>query len=345
MLLGTIAFVITSLAGLNISTALICCGIAILPLALFARSQYSAAIRRDWQRAKGKLQGADLRKLLTFLYYGLSFILLCVFFDQVMIDKRDGIFTGGSHNLGDLPFHLGAIFSFTDGNNFPPENPSFAGAKFSYPFIADLVTAIFIKLGSGVRDAMLVQNLAWAFSLFILIGKFVSRLTGERLAGRLAPILLFLTGGLGFFWFFQDYWINNVSLSQFLTKLPADYSINDDFAWGNSLTTLFLTQRSLLLGMPLTIVVLQYLWRIFSSESKQGSRYSTLLPTILVGLFAGMLPLIHLHSLAVLFIVTSFVFIFAPRKWEHWVVFGVAVAIVAIPELAWSLSGSAEQGQ
>ena len=62
-----------------------------------------------------------------------------------MIETKDGIFTGGSQNLGDLPFHLGAIFCFTEGNNFPPENPSFAGAKFSYPFMADLVTAVFCQ--------------------------------------------------------------------------------------------------------------------------------------------------------------------------------------------------------
>ena len=30
------------------------------------------------------------------------------------LETPRGIFTGGSQNLGDLPFHLGAIFSFTE---------------------------------------------------------------------------------------------------------------------------------------------------------------------------------------------------------------------------------------
>ena len=342
-LFGTIGFVVTLLSGLSVAASVLILAIALAPLALLLRKDIIREGRKDWQKAKGKLQGADLRKFSRFLYYAVCFVLLWLFFDQAMIVKRDGIFTGDSHNLGDLPFHLGAIFSFTDGNNFPPENPSFAGAKFSYPFIADLVTAIFMKMGAGLRDSMFVQNLAWAFSLFILLERFVLRLTGERLAGRLAPVLLYLSGGLGFIWFFKDYGINNLGFTDFLWKLPADYTINDDFAWGNSLTTLFLTQRSLLIGMPLAIVVLHYLWKVYARATDERPKLLDLTPSLVVGAFAGMLPMIHLHSLAVLFVVTAFLFLFSFRKWEYWIAFGVAVAAVAVPELLWSLTGSASK--
>ncbi|HBR56510.1 MAG TPA: hypothetical protein DEA22_03430, partial [Blastocatellia bacterium] len=183
-----------------------------------------------------------------------------------MIETDQGIFTGGSNNLGDLPFHLGAVFSFTDGANFPPVNPNFSGSKFTYPFIADLTSAMFLKLGVGaVRDVMLVQNTAWAFSLLIVFEGFVRRITENRLAARMAAFFLFFSGGLGFIAFLGDYWAQGVGFFEFLGHLPKDYTINDQFRWGNSLVTLFLTQRSLLLGMPITVIVLAGIWKIYIS--------------------------------------------------------------------------------
>jgi hypothetical protein len=54
-----------------------------------------------------------------------------------------------------------------------------------------------------------------------------------------------------------------------------------------------------------------------------------------------MLPLIHLHSLAVLFVVTAFLFVCKPEKWRAWIAFGVGTTLIAVLELLWSTAGSA----
>ena len=202
---GTIAFLLSMAGGLTPITAVATLVVTMLPLAVFYRADARKNLRHDWAKAKGKLEGANRTKALRFIYYAAFLLLFVLFFQRAMIVTDQGIFTGGSNNLGDLPFHLGAIFGFTDGANFPPQNPSFAGARFSYPFIADLVTAAFMELGAGVTAAMVVQNVAWAFSLLIILERFVLKLTGDRLAGKIAPVLLFLSGGLGFIWFFGDF--------------------------------------------------------------------------------------------------------------------------------------------
>jgi hypothetical protein len=353
-LYGTLTFLIGSFTGLEIA-APAALAITMLPLLLFINKTRRRALRLDWQRANNKLQGGSARSFLRFAFYAFFCVLFWVFFSQAMYQTPQGIFTGGSNNLGDLPFHLGAIFGFTDGANLPPQNPSFAGAKFSYPFIADLATAGFLKLGADVNSAMFVQNVAWAFSLLVVLERFVVHLTGDRLAGRLAPWLLFFSGGLGFIWFFQDYWHSAKGFFDFLNNLPKDYTIGNDYRWGNSLITLFITQRSLLLGMPLTIVVLERLWEWFSSEkvkegkSEKVDSRSTPFFTLslfnfspfLLGVIAGTLPLVHLHSLAVLFVVTVFLLGLDPENWKTWVAFGVGVVMIAVPELVWSISGSA----
>jgi len=52
---------------------------------------------------------------------------------------------------------------------------------------------------------------------------------------------------------------------------------------------------------------------------------------------------VHLHSLAALFIVTAFCFAMRPARWREWLIFGVGVCIVTVPELLWSISGTATE--
>ena len=341
---GTVSFLLAMAAGLNVGTVAGSLVISLLPIILISRGERRKRFHLDWERAKGKLRGASRAKALQFFYYAAFLFLFILFFAQTMYDTDQGIFTGGSNNLGDLPFHLGVILGFTDGANFPPQNPSFAGAKFSYPFISDLVTACFMNLGAGLREAMVVQNVAWAFGLLVVLERLILKLTGDRLSSKLAAPLLFFSGGLGFIWFFGDFAAQGKGLVEFLSQLPKDYTIGDEFRWGNSMITLFITQRSLLLGMPLTLIVLGVLWRVFIAETqRRGEELRQWLTVFIVGLIAGMLPLVHLHSLAVLFIVTGVLFFLRLDRWRQWVAFGVGVCVLAIPELGWSLTGSASE--
>lgn len=342
---GTALFALTFVFGLtyvSVGAALL---ISLSPLFLLTDKDRRKRFNSDKAKAFGKLQGGTLARFTGFAFYAFFFIVFCLFFSQTMYTTPAGIFTGGSNNLGDLPYHLGAIFSFTEAGNFPPQNPSFAGAKFTYPFIADLITAATMRLGANVESAFFIQNVAWAFSLLVILERFAVWLTGNKLAGRIAPILLFFSGGLGFVWFAKDYWEQGLSLWQFLWNLPRDYTIGEHFRWGNSMVVLFITQRSLLLGMPLTLLVLGWLWRHFktdqteNAEAESGSKQFVL--PIAFGLIAGTLPLIHLHSLVVLFAVTACLFILQPSKWKHWIAFGAGVCLIAVPELTWSMTGSA----
>ena len=348
---GLALFLLSEWIGFNVPTILVAYAVAALPLFILRRKSVKAEFAHDWAVAKGKLQGSNIHKFAKFLYYAFFALLFLAFFGKAMIVAADGIFTGGSQNLGDLPFHLGAIFSFTDGANFPPTNPSFAGAKFTYPFVADLLTASLVKLGAAVDTAMWVQNVSWAFSLLVILEAKVKRLTGSRLAGKFAVPLLFFSGGFGFLWFLKDYWQGAQGIWELIWHLPKDYTIGDDFRWGNSLVTLFITQRSLLLGMPLALAVIGYLWGLFATEGAaktergkvEGVGFAGPIPIFVLGLITGTLPLIHAHSLAVVFVISGCWFFFSLHRWKEWIAFAAGVSLIAIPELAWILAGSASK--
>ena len=362
VLFGLVAFALACGFGFSIATVSLALAITLLSALPLVQKNIRQSCAEDVRRAKAEFENTDLRKISSVIYHLFFLILFYFFFSRVMIETAQGIFTGGSQNLGDLPFHLGAIFSFTEGNNVPPENPSFAFAKFTYPFMTDFLAACFVKLGAGVAGAMLAQNICLAFSLVVLFEKFTFALTKSRLAGRLAPVILLFSGGLGFLLFFRDYWHDGRSLLEFLWNLPKDYTIRpQSFRWGNPLVVLFMTQRSLLLGMPLTLIVLTKLREIFNAKpqnrktakeaiNKDGhdeqdkqtfSIFRFPFSIFFIGLLAGTLPLIHAHSLVVLFIVAAFLFFLRIDRWREWIVFGVGVSIVAVPELVWALTGSA----
>ena len=353
-LFGLTAFLVGCAFGLTRATVFLSLVIALLPLVLLTKKDLRETFLSDFRKSPE----LNSKNSLNALYYLAFFVLLYFFFDRAMIETGQGIFTGGSQNLGDLPFHLGAIFSFSEGQNLPPENPSFAFAKFTYPFMVDFLTACFVTLGASVRNAMMWQNIALGFSLIVLFENFARALTKNRLAGKLSPVIFILCGGLGFLIFFRDYLNDGRPLFEFLWNLPGDYTIREKgFRFGNSLVVLFMTQRGFLLGMPLTLIVLTYLWKIFSGENKEeihtdeqdnpGKRISPFLPfslsPLLIGFLAGTLVLTHAHSLAVLFIVCAFLFFFSLEKWRFWITFGLSVAVVAVPQLVWIMTGSASR--
>jgi hypothetical protein len=358
-LYSLVAFLIFCFLGMSVATVWLSILLTLAPLALLAKKDFRERVSANLSAAGKALEGVGGTKIASFAYYAVLMIILYFFFDRAMFFTKDGIFTGASQNLGDLPFHLGAIFSFSEGNNFPPENPSFAFAKFTYPFMADLIAACLVKIGAGVAEAMLAQNLLLGFSLIVLLERFAFKLTGNRLAGKFAPVILLFCGGAGFVAFLRDYWQDGRSIFEFLLNLEKDYTIRQEgLRWGNSLVVLFITQRGLLLGLPLTLIVLTKLWEIFSGEKAEkwkGEKAEEATETkrdfftfsrfhfsiFFVGLLAGTLPLIHVHSLAVLFVVCAVLFFFRFDKWKEWIAFGVAVSLVAIPELIWVMTGSA----
>jgi hypothetical protein len=94
-------------------------------------------------------------------------------FSRAVIEDRGGISTGLLNNFGDLPFHLSVITSFAFGNNFPPEDPTYAGVRFTYPFISDFVSAMFVRCGATCASRCSSRT---SFSDF--------RLSGWSIAGR-----------------------------------------------------------------------------------------------------------------------------------------------------------------
>jgi len=371
---GSFATLCTSVWQLD-RALLVTTTVFILALALLLCGQIRCRVLTDISGSAGKLCQAyrrrDWREVRWFIFYGFLVMLLWRVFDRVMFESRGEVFTAFANNLGDLPFHLQVISSFVHGHNFPPEDPTYAGVRFTYPFISDVIAATFVRCGANLRESMFFENIVLILALVGVLYRWTWELTKNRMACGLAPLLLLFGGGFGWVLFFRDAALCSDSFLHLLAHPPRDYTLvksSDFWRWGNPLTTLLVPQRALLLGLPLAVCVFTQWWLALQEEedSEQKSaetpfvsdspvaavppathptrctyqtNRSSIRRMLAAGGMTGLLPLIHAHTFLVVIAVASCLALLF-RRWLSWAVFFSTAAALAVPELMWLARGA-----
>ena len=342
--LSLVGFVAANLVGLRTATVIAGVGIA-LPLMSLTDPDMRARLREDVRATLLGLEDAvrtpSLATAGPVVFAVAMTALLALVFGKVVIENGGTISTGYVNNLGDLPFHFQVTMSFADGANFPPEDPTYAGTGFAYPYIADFLGAMFVGLGASLGEAYLIENLALGLALVTILHRFTTVLTADRLAAAIAPILVLFSGGLGFVLLLGDVSGSERGLFEVLTALPRDYTISGEgpYRWGNAITTLLVTQRSLLFGLPVALIIFTLLWRLVHEAAGPATRTA-----IAAGILTGALPLVHAHSFVVV-MGTAFLIGLFFRQWRDgktrpWAVYVVIALALALPQIWWSTKDS-----
>ena len=155
-LLGLVGFVLVSLLGMTPAALALAGTVCASPLLLLLRAGRRGRLAGDisgagrFVRRASSLGGKGEAGALAF--YLVAALVFWLVFANAMYQTPEGIFTGVDTNIGDLPFHLAVITGFAYGENFPPQHPEFAGVRLTYPFVADFVTAMFVRAGAGVEQ-------------------------------------------------------------------------------------------------------------------------------------------------------------------------------------------------
>lgn len=351
---ATLGFALSLLIGFTgVSTAIAATSM-LFPWLIFVKKKYRQQMLYEIESAYQQIRSRS-SFLVIGLYIGLALVLGLIFRRNLM-EYPDGIYTGIANNLGDLPFHLQVISSFVYGHNFPVEDPTYAGVRFTYPVLADFLTAMMVRIGASAAAAMWLQGMALALSLIGLLHHWTRALTNHRLAAMFAPLLVVFSGGLGWWLLMQDLRTNDGGLLSLLSHLPRDYTIANGtiFRFGNSVTALLLPQRSFLFGLPLAVFIFYQWWKSIESSTgrmdDQQSRESALENThqtaarakmIAAGICAGLLPLIHTHGFVVVMGAGTCLALLFRSLWRDWLIFLGIAASIALPEVFWLSHNSA----
>lgn len=343
-LLGLLGYALSSRFGLTSTTVWLPTLLLALPLALFLRPEYRRLLRRDIRRMRPRPRSASHR--MAALAWFLAAAAVVYFLVGAVYDRDGGYWTTNHFNHGDLPWHFGIIQGFALGANFPPLHPEFAGARLTYPFLADFVAAQYLVVGASMTEAFRIQNLTLALSLVTILSALAVAVTRNRYATLIAPALTIFNGGWAWFLLVKYAQKEGKSLPEVLQYLPFDVTRNDDetLKWGNLLTVLAGTQRGFLMALPLALAVYVLLWQGFRRDDRM--RLRTMLGA---GFLTGIMPLIHGHSFLVLFLSGAALACYdIPRAKERWLgwlsYFGVAT-LVALPQLLVLASGTAVDSQ
>lgn len=339
---GLIGYGLALLFGMTPLTVVLSALPLLGPLAVLRSSIVRARLRRDVRRAfRLRLRSPGHRALwVAFLLVG---ALLVVLFRGAMYEENGEIWTTNHYNLGDLPWHLAIIQGFAVGENFPPQHPEFAGTRLTYPFMVDFIAAQYTVCGATLTQALLLQNLTLAAALLTLLHWWAFRLTRSRFAMTAVPVMALLSGGWAWMSLLSEAWNTNIPPWQMLMHLPHDYTTGiDGIRWGNMLTTLLITQRGLMLAVPLALTVFVMLFRAQSRTPERWKRLAW------AGGLTGLVPLSHGHTFLTLLIVASCLALLdllkdrqAFREWlRDWASFFAPALVVAAPQALVLANGS-----
>jgi hypothetical protein len=263
---GLIGFVLASFLGLTPLSIAITAILIAAPFALLLDQGRSEEIRTDLSDAAqtiGRVIDQPTPAAIGyFLYYSTAAILMWLIFNRAMIERPDGIYTGVMNNFGDLPFHLSVVTGFAFGNNYPPDDPTYAGVRFTYPFLTDFVSAIFVRCGASLQNSLFIENILVAIGFVGVLHRWAWEMLRDRIAALITPLLVILNGGFGFMLLYDKASENNQGWLGALKHLPASFTVIPEttWRWGNAVSSLLVPQRGILLGLPLAVIVLTQWW-------------------------------------------------------------------------------------
>jgi hypothetical protein len=336
--------------------------VALLPLVTLRSAARRGEIAGDLRALASAIADAirhpSLATGVTVLY-GLAIVVWAwLVADRTLFATPDGLSINNVNNLGDLPYHMQITASFAYGENFPPQNPVFAGVNFSYHYISDFLAAIFVAAGGTLAGGMFLVTMVIGLSLLALVHRWTHDITGDRIAARVAPLLLAFSGGFGWLGLIdQSRTAEGGLVSAFLdsdTRYTIQTTADPMIRFGNSVTTLLIPQRGLILGMALAVIVFTILWRFVDAPVEPddpSASWTTRIRRVLAdrssvvaGLATGILPIVHLHTFAVVFGTAFFLGLlfqgWRDGRWRRWAVYVVTTLAVALPMVWWTSRGS-----
>ena len=262
------------------------------------------------------------RLLRQMLWLGIPLMAVSIWLQYTHVMRPDeyGNWHVGQSTYGDLPMHLSFITGLK-GKSFPADYPFYPGARLSYPFLADSLSTSFLLLGCSLQAAVIlpaVLMMALCYMGVLILGR---ELTAGKRTALLAACLFLFNGGLGFLYDFDlaggtwstdagqsllqrigttvTDWFSTAAgrVEEILTgyyRTPTNQPMPNNLRWSNVICDLMIPQRTMLGGLCMVIPCLYLLSSAFRPRTRDPESKGR--DIVLLGIWAGALPLIHTHS-------------------------------------------------
>ena len=229
-------------------------------------------------------------------------------YTHVMRVDAGGNWNVGQSTYGDLPMHLSFITGLV-GKRFPADYPFYPGHRLSYPFLTDSLSSSFYLMGCGLQAAVILPGTFMMLLCYMGVMILGREMTIGRKTVVLAALLFFLNGGLGFLYDFDqaagyeaDGGLTLMARLRHIMegyyKTPTNQPEPNNLRWSNVIADLMIPQRTLLGGWAMGLPCFYLLETLF--RPGRPSDTHRLRGLLLLGIWAGALPLIHTHTFVAL---------------------------------------------
>ncbi|MGH3842004.1 MAG: hypothetical protein ACRDS0_11245 [Pseudonocardiaceae bacterium] len=261
-----------------------------------------------------------------------------LFWTHSLLSDSTGVYSAGS-TWADFGLHASIITHFAAFDRIPLDLPVASGAKITYPFLVDYLSALYVRGGWSLHLSLFLPGVLLALAICQLLLSFSLRLFGSIGAAVTGLALVLLTGSAaGLRLAFADWRQSGRSLPDFLSDLPHDYTTlseqNENVA--GLVAHALLPERAILFGLGVGLTVLILLHSARHTDARHtGNRRFLLVGGVLIGL----LPLAHAHTFIVCGAVLVALAVEATLRqrrppWGHLTAGGLAL-VLAAPQLAW----------
>ena len=257
----------------------------------------------------------------------------------------DGSYHVGQSTYGDLSLHLAVVTSIPNAS-FPLHNSLMYGATMAYPHLSDSIASSLLLFNVSLPTAMVFTGTLMMFVVYSSYALICLSLCKKRGAALLAFFLLFFNGGLGFLYTLSP----QIASSQITTiadqlnlalhgfyKTPTNQPDPYNLRWVNLVCDMLIPQRGILGGFSILLPCFLLLLPPMVANKKLQTR-----EVILLGVFAGGLPLIHTHSYLALALSSlgfmAYQLINAEKSkrlslFNSWFLFGAITCCLSLPQL------------
>ncbi|MDO5325699.1 MAG: hypothetical protein Q4G00_03145, partial [Clostridia bacterium] len=329
------------------------------------KSPWAAMEEKDWR----------MLKMLAFTALPLTIIGGYLQWTHTIMPTANGSLHVGQSTYGDLPLHL-AIASSLRNTSFPPDYNILPGELLAYPFLTDSLSSSFMLLGLPLRAAVLLPGIWMTMLTFAGYVILAARMADTRKGAVIATLFFFLNGGLGFLYLVdmqgmvlgapgnnelqsvKGLWERIQAVLNGWYQTPANHAEFDTYnlRWSNVIVDMMVPQRTTLGGWCQVIPCIYLLydalrpempWGMQSTDDAHGptavwvKRDIPWRHTLLLGLWAGMLPMVNTHCFLALGLLSAGWMAWDLLHCRHqrlnalifWGIYGVIDVAVAAPQL------------
>ena len=273
------------------------------------------------RRPAAKWNETEEKLLTTLLWLVIPMTVLSAYlqYTHSIRPAANGGYHVGQSTYGDLSLHLAVTTSIVNAK-FPLHNSLMLGATMAYPYLSNSFATTMYMLGFSLPAAMAFTGTLMMALVYTGYTLLAAQLCRRRGAAALAVCLLFFNGGLGFFYTlsgrveggnaitFAD---NLKTVMEGFYKTPTNQPDPNNLRWVNIICDMLIPQRGILGGWTMLMPCFNLLIPPLCRREKHGAR-----ALILLGLFAGGMPLLHTHSFLALAIASAGMFMYS--MWESW---------------------------